>query len=148
MTDTRSQLQAIVGRSTGHPVAMVPVQLLAEHLGSLDTSGEPITPAEPGAPVRHHHLKTRQPFYDRVADGTKPFEYRLNDRAFQPGDIVHLWEYLPEYHPHARCYPETNSCGAYRRQLIRRIGFLLAAGPRIPLDVHVVFSLLPMAGAS
>lgn len=37
-----------------------------------------------------HDLKTVDRYFDAVADGRKTFEVRLNDRAFQTGDIVRL----------------------------------------------------------
>lgn len=37
-----------------------------------------------------HDLKTVDRYYEAIQDGRKPFECRLNDRAFQTGDIVRL----------------------------------------------------------
>jgi hypothetical protein len=37
-----------------------------------------------------HELKTLARYYDAVVDGRKTFEVRLNDRAFQTGDILRL----------------------------------------------------------
>jgi hypothetical protein len=37
-----------------------------------------------------HTLKTVACYYEAVEDGRKPFDVRLNDRAFQTGDIVEL----------------------------------------------------------
>lgn len=37
-----------------------------------------------------HSIKTLAQFWDAVAAGDKTFEVRLNDRAFQKGDILHL----------------------------------------------------------
>lgn len=140
MPEARQQLQDIVQRAGSHVVMPVRVSLLAEHLATTDD-----VPVR--ASGRHHHLKTTQPFWDAIVDGSKTFDYRVNDRGFQPGDVVHLWEYLQHEHKHGACEPEKNWCGAWNRQIVRRIGFLLAAGPRIPLGDHVVFSLLPMGGA-
>jgi len=42
-----------------------------------------------------HHLKTWPQFYQRIVDGTKTFEVRLNDQGFQCGDDVILEEYDP-----------------------------------------------------
>lgn len=40
-----------------------------------------------------HELKCHSVFYHRVADGSKTFEIRKNDRDFQTGDIVILREW-------------------------------------------------------
>lgn len=41
-----------------------------------------------------HILKTLDLYFDAVQAGTKTFEVRKNDRAFQTGDLLHLerWE--------------------------------------------------------
>lgn len=44
-----------------------------------------------------HDLKIWPQFYARVANGSKTFEVRENDRGFQPGDTVILKEWDPEY---------------------------------------------------
>lgn len=43
-----------------------------------------------------HELKIWPQYYCRVADGTKTFEVRRNDRGFQPGDTVVLKEWNPK----------------------------------------------------
>jgi len=43
-----------------------------------------------------HYLKTVQPFFSDVKNGTKTFELRRNDRNFQVGDVVCLLEYDAE----------------------------------------------------
>jgi len=43
--------------------------------------------------LKIHHLKTVQPFFSEVKNGTKTFELRRNDRDFQVGDEVILQEY-------------------------------------------------------
>jgi hypothetical protein len=42
-----------------------------------------------------HELKIWPQFYCRVAEGTKTFQIRKNDRAFQSGDIVVFKEWDP-----------------------------------------------------
>lgn len=42
--------------------------------------------------VKIHYLKTESRYFDRVEDGTKPFEARFNDRDFQKGDQLLLTE--------------------------------------------------------
>jgi hypothetical protein len=36
--------------------------------------------------MSEHLLKVIPPYFDALADGTKPFEVRKNDRAYQTGD--------------------------------------------------------------
>lgn len=38
----------------------------------------------------HHDLKIEEQYFDRIADGTKTFEIRFNDRGYQTGDTVTL----------------------------------------------------------
>jgi len=40
--------------------------------------------------MNHHNLKIAPEHYNNVAAGTKTFEIRVNDRAFQKGDTVTL----------------------------------------------------------
>jgi len=40
-----------------------------------------------------HFLKTIQPYFDAVKDGSKTFEHRRNDKNFEVGDTVCLREY-------------------------------------------------------
>ena len=40
-----------------------------------------------------HTLKTWPPFYRAVEDGSKRFEYRINDRPYEVGDILELKEW-------------------------------------------------------
>lgn len=43
-----------------------------------------------------HELKIWPQYYKRVAEGSKTFEIRTNDRGFQQGDTVLLREFNPE----------------------------------------------------
>jgi len=45
--------------------------------------------------MKVHDLKTVQPYFDDVRRGVKTFEIRKNDRNYQIGDTLNLWEYLP-----------------------------------------------------
>lgn len=45
--------------------------------------------------MKTHELKVWPDFYPAIADGTKTFEVRQNDRGFQVGDTLHLREYSP-----------------------------------------------------
>lgn len=42
-----------------------------------------------------HRLKTINPYFTEAWQGNKPFEYRKNDRDYQVGDRVELFEYDP-----------------------------------------------------
>lgn len=82
-----------------------------------------------------HELKIHPQYYCRVADGSKTFEVRNNDRGFQNGDTVILKEWNPE---------PVNTSGNPQGftgspNLIFKIGYILV------LDKNqVVFSLLPI----
>lgn len=45
--------------------------------------------------MKHHHLKLFVKYFQHVVDGNKRSEMRLNDRAFEIGDIVTLHEGQP-----------------------------------------------------
>lgn len=44
-----------------------------------------------------HELKCHPKYFERVLNGSKPFEIRKNDRDFQVGDVILLKEYDPEH---------------------------------------------------
>ena len=43
--------------------------------------------------AKHRDLKCWTKYFDCVWDGTKTFEFRVNDRAYQVGDTVTLRDY-------------------------------------------------------
>jgi glyoxylate utilization-related uncharacterized protein len=43
-----------------------------------------------------HELKLWPEHFSHVLDGSKSFEYRLNDRNYKVGDILFLQEYRPD----------------------------------------------------
>ena len=43
--------------------------------------------------MKIHELKTEQPYFNLIWSGIKKFELRKNDRDFQIGDVLRLWEY-------------------------------------------------------
>lgn len=45
--------------------------------------------------MREIHKKINREYFDQIASGQKTFEYRVNDFACEPGDILVLeeWEY-------------------------------------------------------
>lgn len=40
-----------------------------------------------------HYLKCWNPYFEDMYQGKKNFEVRLNDRRFEEGDILIIWEY-------------------------------------------------------
>ena len=54
-----------------------------------------------------HHLKVWPEFYAGLADGSKTAEVRWNDRDFQVGDMLHLYEYIPGPGPTGRWVTRT-----------------------------------------
>lgn len=47
--------------------------------------------------MTRHVLKVQTQFWDALADGSKPFEYRYNDRNYQVGDELTLLKYDPKF---------------------------------------------------
>jgi Domain of unknown function (DUF3850) len=43
--------------------------------------------------VATHELKVQPPYFDALLDGSKTFEVRRNDRAYQRGDVLVLNEF-------------------------------------------------------
>lgn len=85
-----------------------------------------------------HELKIWPMYYCRVADGSKTFEVRDNDRAFQSGDLVVLKEWDPE--------PQNSAADKHAPKgytdspaLEFKIGYILVLD-----SSKVVFSLLPV----
>ena len=89
-----------------------------------------------------HELKIWPQYFCRVADGSKTFEVRENDRGFQPGDIVVLKEYFPEI------IEKWQQCGSFDESYHEPKGFSgkslkFKIGYILPIDGNkVVFSLL------
>ena len=83
-----------------------------------------------------HELKIHPQYYCRVADGSKTFELRNNDRGFQSGDLVTLKEWDPEPISVTSSSPKgfTNSPA-----LEFKIGYIYVLN-----SSEVIFSLLPI----
>lgn len=75
-----------------------------------------------------HYLKIWPQHYQAVADRSKTFEVRHNDRGFQKGDEVVLSEWCPDYQEYTKS-----------KRLTFEIGYVLGIN-----DGRVVFSLLPV----
>lgn len=89
-----------------------------------------------------HELKIWPQYYCRVADGTKTFEVRNNDRGFQPGDKVILREWDPAVVESLPFGPMGDTVVEHGRYTRNYLEFLV--GYVFPIDAkHVVFSLLP-----
>jgi hypothetical protein len=100
--------------------------------------------------VSEHILKVVPPYFEALLDGSKTFEVRANDRAFQKGDRLILWEYLAEdtvarrscdRYPCERCNP---------RAVTATVGFVYAGDPRRGMKDalapgYVVLALLDVA---
>ena len=96
-----------------------------------------------------HFLKTREPFFDAVKAGHKPFQVRKDDRGFQRGDTVVLQRYgypvgeghrsVPGFKKDAsawRACPESEA-----EALTFYIGWILTGGQFGIEPGYVVFSL-------
>lgn len=72
--------------------------------------------------MAEHTLKTLAPFFDAVADGSKTFEVRKNDRGFAVGDILVLTRFLHSDVSHGvvPSHPP--------RHLRKRVSYVLAGG--------------------
>lgn len=76
-----------------------------------------------------HWLKTEIKYFEAVEAGTKTFEYRINDRDFQPGDKVVLLEY------------DTESECLTGRQIEKTITYVLQGGIVGVPKTYCVFSI-------
>ncbi len=84
-----------------------------------------------------HELKIWPQFYARVADGTKTFEVRENDRGFQKGDTVTLREFNADPVNPTDSMPKGYTDSPPLEFLIGYIYVLTST--------QVIFSLLPLA---
>lgn len=92
-----------------------------------------------------HVLKVAAPYFEALADGSKTFEVRRNDRAFQRGDEVTLWDVGPDGR---NCSPDCPDpkCSRRGRTLRFSISYVYAGDPRFGgLEPgHVVLALRPI----
>ena len=91
---------------------------------------------------RIHDLRTWPQFFEAVADRSKPFEVRRDDRDFQPGDWLLLEEYDPTDSGQPRVYEPKGYTG---RKLIRRITYVLRGQAATDVGVRAGFCVLGLA---
>jgi len=81
-----------------------------------------------------HELKVVPPYFDRLADGTKPYEVRKDDRGFQRGDALHLREWQPA--------TDTGGSRYTGRSLYATVGHVFRQGFGVDLGEYVVLGLV------
>jgi len=74
--------------------------------------------------AREHTLKTLARYWEAIADGTKTFEVRLNDRAFQTGDLL----ILEKMDNDGRFYVTEPGKSFTAKSIRKRITYLLQGG--------------------
>lgn len=79
-----------------------------------------------------HILKVLPKYFQALVDGTKTFEVRRNDRAYQVGDILHLGEWAPE---------EGRFTG---RSVAVKVTYILDDPQFVP-QVYVILGIKPVA---
>lgn len=99
-----------------------------------------------------HDIKVIQPYFDAILDGSKTFEIRKNDRAYQKGDVLILREFLPErcsYHA-SRCKSDDARCPAFGGFTRVQVTYVYSGDPRFGgLEPgHVVLGLGPVGKGS
>lgn len=88
-----------------------------------------------------HELKVWPEYYERLADGTKTFEVRKDDRGYQTGDVLVLKEWRPR-----GAGASWVGIGSFTgREMRRTVGFIFRQGFGCDLGEYVVMSLLPEA---
>lgn len=95
--------------------------------------------------MAEHILKVIPPYFDALLDGTKTFEVRANDRAYQCGDRLILWEFNPKGSSSPCAMYPCQSCKP--RAVSATVGFVYSGDPRHGLrdaltPGNVVLSLL------
>lgn len=120
------------------------VKMMTDLIKAFDNAGKPMankmfahahtTTYQPDVSMtdglsRVHHLKIWPIEYRAAANGLKPWEFRLNDRSFEMGDIV----ILHQWHPERKQYLTSP-------QLRREITYIQREGFGIPAN-HVILTL-------
>lgn len=71
--------------------------------------------------MSEHILKVAPAYMDAILDGTKPFEIRRNDRGFQTGDTLILWEYGADSSSRYGVPCDKWDCRDHRHRTIRKV---------------------------
>lgn len=71
-----------------------------------------------------HELKVLARYWDAIADGSKTFEVRRNDRAFQVGDILELKKMDDD----GRFYEHDPPSSSHVKTIRKRITYLFQGG--------------------
>lgn len=90
----------------------------------------------------HHKLKCHPAMFRAVRDGSKKFEARFDDRAFQCGDTVELLFHDPAPSTTFPVPPAPHDPKDSLDPLFATIGFVLRGGQYGVEPGHVVFSLI------
>lgn len=69
-----------------------------------------------------HYLKTVEPYFSAVSSGEKTFEIRRNDRAFQKGDTLILFDW-------DACECADPDCNKRRPAVVKDVTFVFAGAP-------------------
>ena len=115
---------------------------MSEHEGGLS--------AEKGLP-REHVLKVAPEYWPALVDGSKTFEVRRNDRAYQRGDVLVLY---PTHNERGRetCKPDCThpSCTTRPPTERRLVTFVYSGDPRFGgiEPGHVVLGRCPIPPAT
>ena len=97
-----------------------------------------------------HVLKVIPPYFDALADGSKTFEVRRNDRGFQCGDTLELMEWDTTLCGSRWCAHQSGICPAWTGRVAERtVGFVYSGDPRLGgiEPGFVVLALLPTGGS-
>jgi uncharacterized protein DUF3850 len=91
-----------------------------------------------------HELKVDPAMWDRLADRSKTFELRRDDRGFQSGDELVLWRFDATDHDCTDTTCSKNYRGPSRSSRHYRVGFV-AKGTfyGLQLGEYAILSLIP-----
>jgi hypothetical protein len=123
------------------PADLADCTLAAGHVSphAFAAPADGVGSGEPTEQAREHLLKVVPPYFDSLVAGSKTFEVRRNDRAYQRGDVLRLREWHPHYTNSVHRCPEPG-CGVWDSKsghwaeagevVLRRVTFVFAGDPR------------------